>query len=107
MSEDTTAVAEEPTENEENEANPESVEDFLNEPAQKVLVGPHPLGGIRFAVWDRQQSTYVEQRIDIPEAAMLNAHLGALLTMAFQTIYAQQAQLAQQATAGGVYVPGR
>ena len=110
MSEDTTAVVDETTENEENESNPESnpesVEDFLNEPAQKVLVGPHPLGGIRFAVWDRQQSTYVEQRIDIPEAAMLDAHLSALLTMAFQTIYAQQAQLAQQSQSG-LIVPGR
>lgn len=83
----------------------ETAEDFLNEPQQKVLVGPHPLGGLRFAVWDRAQGTYVEQRIDIPEAAMLNAHLGALLTMAFQTIYAQQAQLAQQTS--GLIVPGR
>jgi hypothetical protein len=101
MSEDTTAVADETT-----EETTETAEEFLGEPQQKVLVGPHPLGGLRFAVWDRQQGTYVEQRIDIPEAAMLNAHLGALLTMAFQTIYAQQAQLAQQASSG-LIVPGR
>jgi hypothetical protein len=84
----------------------ETAEDFLNEPNQKVLVGPHPLGGLRFAVWDREQGTYVEQRIDIPEASMLHSHLGALLTMAFQTIYAQQAQLASQASSG-LIVPGK
>lgn len=83
----------------------ETAEDFLNEPNQKVLVGPHPLGGMRFAVWDREKGSYVEQRIDLPEAAIFYAHLGALLTMTFQTVYAQQAKMAQQ-TQSGLIVPG-
>lgn len=89
----------------------QSANEFLegleeNDPVNKVQVGPHPLGGIRVAVWDREQSTYVEQRIDIPDAAILFTHLSALLTMAFQTIYAEQARAAQQASSG-LYVPGR
>lgn len=83
----------------------ETASEFLNEPANKVMIGPHPLGGLKIAVWDREHSTYAEQRIDIDEAVILNAHLGALVTMAFQTAYAQQAQMEQQARK--VFVPGR
>lgn len=97
MAEDTTNLVDD------DEVVTETAEEFLGEPQQKVLVGPHPLGGIRFAVWDREQGTYVEQRIDLPEASMLFAHIQALITMTFQTVYAQQAAAAK--TASGIYVP--
>jgi len=106
--ETTEAVAETPEVDAEvtDEETTETAEDFLGEPTQKVVIGPHPLGGIRLGVWDRGQGRYVEQRIDLPESSMLLVHLQALVTMTFQTIYAQQAQIAQQAKSG-LIVPGQ
>ena len=79
-------------------------EDQANEQPQspRVMVGPHQLGGIEVIARDAAGDT-ISTRIDIPEAAMLVAHLNALLTMAFQTIYAQQIQAAQQASK--IYTP--
>lgn len=80
---------------EENVVNSES-----NEP--RVQLGPHPLGGIAVSVRDPAGET-LQTRIDLPEAAILYAHLGALMTMGFQTIYAQAA-MAQQGS--GLITPG-
>lgn len=81
---------------EENMENPEGIEPRVN-------IGPHPLGGIAVTVRDPAGDT-LQTRIDLPEACILYAHLGALLTMGFQTMYAQAAQ-AQQA-GSGLFVPG-
>lgn len=106
MSEETNETVVDEAPETEAEEKTETAEEFLNEPQQKVMLGPHPLGGIRFGVWDRGQATYVEQRIDLQEAAMLLVHLQALVTMTFQTIYAQQAQLARQSQSG-LILPGQ
>jgi len=64
-------------------------EEQQNEP--RVQIGPHPLGGI--AVTARGPSgDVVTSRIDLPEATILMAHLQSLITMMFQSMYAQAAQ---------------
>jgi hypothetical protein len=68
----------------------------------RVMVGPHELGGIKVIVRDLEGEQH-EARIDIQEVAMLYAHLGALLTMFYQTQYALAAQEAQNAQR--LYVP--
>lgn len=71
-----------------------------------VLVSPHPLGGIQVITRGRDGTT-VRARIDIPEAAMLVAHLNTLITMAFQTMYFQHAMVQQEAeeNAQKLYIP--
>src|SRR5438045_652103 len=73
---------------------------------QGVFVGPHVLGGIQVITRGLDGTTAVA-RIDLQEAALLIAHLSALTTMTFQTVYAQQAQAAMEAQSNAqkLYVP--
>lgn len=77
-------------------------ENEVQEQEPRVNLGPHPLGGIAVSVRDPAGET-LQTRIDLPEAAMLYAHLGALIGMGFQTLYAQAAA-AQQGS--GLITPG-
>lgn len=71
-----------PDENEENQA-------------PRIQISPHPLGGIQVLARDPAGETLVT-RIDLPEATILVSHLQALITMAFQTMYAQAVAEQQQ-----------
>lgn len=83
----------------------QNAEDFLKEieddeyVGPSAMVAPHELGGIKLVIRSREEdgAKMREVRIDIDEAAMLIAHLQALITMAFNTIYARQAQMAMAA----------
>jgi hypothetical protein len=78
----------------------EGEETIKDEPEQPVgspvMIGPHPLGGIQLVARgvDGEQ---VAVRLDVQEAAIHVAHMQALLTMMFESVYAQQAQAAMQA----------
>lgn len=54
----------------------------------RVVIGPHPLGGIQVAV-KAVDGESLATRIDLPEATILVAHLNALISMMFQSMYAQ------------------
>jgi hypothetical protein len=73
-----------------------------------AAAAPHELGGIKLVIRSREEDGIVmrETRLDIGDAAMLVAHLQALITMAFQTVYVQQNQLARQ-TQDKIVIPGR
>lgn len=76
------------------------------EQGPRVQLSPHPLGGISVVVRD-PAGEVLATRIDLPEATILSAHLDALITMAFQSMYAQAAAAHQAATQGsGLIVPG-
>jgi len=96
----------------------ESATDFLEEMDQdeyqgpSAMAAPHELGGIRLLVRSREEDGVKlrETRLDISEAAMLATHLQALITLAFNTVYAQQAAMAQQVAPpqnSGLWKPGR
>lgn len=65
--------------------------------------GPHPLGGIEARLRDRDGTT-VAIRMDVSDAANAIAHLQALVTMAFQTAYAQMIMAEQN---NKIVVPGQ
>lgn len=73
-----------------------------------AMVSPHELGGIKLMIRSREEDGIAmrETRLDISEAAMLASHLQALITMAWQTVYAKQSQLARQ-TQENIVIPGR
>lgn len=90
-----------------------NADEFLDELSDEGYVGPpamaapHELGGIKLAIRSREEDGVKlrETRLDVNDAAMLIVHLQALTTMLFNTMYVQQAQMAQQAQK--IHVPGR
>lgn len=90
----------------------ETAEDFLRETDEDrmpaAIAAPHELSGIRLLIRSREEDGIKmrETRLDIPEAAVLVVHLQALITMAFNSVYAQQAQMAQAAGGKQVWTPG-
>ena len=89
------------------DVDPEPAEELESEnewTGPNVTLGPHPLGGIQITA--RQfDGTIAQARINLEEAAMVAAHLNALITMGFNAIYAQQYKEAR--TAQDIYVPRR
>lgn len=81
--------------------NPEPAEETPAGPA--VMVGPHLLGGIEVRLRD-VDGAFHSARLDISEAAMINSHLTALLTMGFQSMYHQLARMQEESK---IVVPGR
>ena len=78
------------------------------EQGPRVQLQPHPLGGIAVIVRD-PAGDVLATRIDLPEATILAAHLDALITMAFQAMYAEAAraqQITQQQEKSVLIVPG-
>lgn len=57
----------------------------------RVILSPHPLGGIQVTVRSADGNS-LSTRIDLPEATILLAHLQAIITMMFQSMYAQAAE---------------
>ena len=70
----------------------------------RVQISPHPLGGIAVLARDAQGNT-LATRIDLPEATILVSHLQALITMSFESMYAQAFQ-AQQTSSSIIKPPG-
>ncbi len=68
----------------------------------RVVLAPHPLGGITVGV-RTHEGEIVTTRIDLPEATLLVSHLTALNTMAFSTIYQQ----VKEQSPSGLIIPGR
>lgn len=60
-----------------------------------VMLMPHELGGIKLVARGADGSVAIS-RLELPEAAILLTHLNALITMMYQTHYAQAAMAAQQ-----------
>lgn len=57
----------------------------------RVTLSPHPLGGIQVGVKSPDGDS-LTTRIDLPEATILAAHLQAIITMMFQSMYVQAAE---------------
>lgn len=68
----------------------------------RVLVQPHPLGGIQIAVRGAD-GTITPTRIEMPEATLLAAHLQALITMGFSGMYQAHAE---RESSTGIVIPG-
>lgn len=66
--------------------------------------GPHVLGGIEARLTDRE-GNQTSARLTIEDAAVALVHLQALITMAFQTAYAQMAAMEQAQSK--IVVPGK
>ncbi len=68
--------------------------------------GPHPLGGLQVLLIGSDGSRAIG-RISMEQAVMANAHLGALVTMWFEGLYAKAAAEAEDAirSAQNLYTP--
>jgi hypothetical protein len=72
----------------------------------RVMVKPHQLGGIGVVVRGAD-GTVAEGRINVNEAALIAAHLQALITMAFGTAYNAAAAEEEALRSSRLVVPGR